>query len=125
MKTTATLFIAIFLLQVNILFAGNDGVERNSRSDINSVQFVSLTPVTPAIADFEEASPSSGFFQLAPTTPKEATFEDSNVDDETTIIGLAPVTPAEADFNDTPDPFTNIGFLAPVTPAFADFDELN
>ena len=126
MKTTTTILIAIFALQINILSANNEGVSRNSNSntEITSNSIVSLAPVTPAIADFEESAASSELLQLAPRTPSEASFEDSNNEDNILTVDLAPVTPAEAEFNDAPEQVTNGISLAPVTPSFADFDEV-
>jgi hypothetical protein len=59
---------------------------------------------------------------LVPLTPAEATFEEMP-SDMISLVMLAPVTPATADFQDTIVSVTiDPGMLAPVTPATADFE---
>ncbi|MCX6250222.1 MAG: hypothetical protein NTX61_05665 [Bacteroidetes bacterium] len=122
MKTTTIILAAIFALQVNFLFAANDGVPLKSGAELNYNSSMILAPVTPKEATFEDLSFSYEFSVLAPVTPTEAFFEDAI--EEVININLVPVTPFEADFNDEPAEFINAHSLAPVIPIAADFDEL-
>jgi hypothetical protein len=123
MKATTTILAAILILQINTVFASNDGVPVNTNKGMSyNAQFL-LAPSTPAEATFEETAPAVEVFVLSPVTPKEATFEEETEDPG--ISNLAPVTPAEADFNnDEPALNNNMVSLVPVTPAEADFPEL-
>ena len=123
MKTITTLLATLLILQINFIFANNDGVPVKTVREMNFSAVQLSTPVTPKEATFEEMTPAAEILILAPVTPTEASFEDEAED--ISIASLAPVTPAEADFNDD-DPALNwdIVSLAPVTPAEADFNEL-
>ena len=123
MKTITILFAAIFALQVNFLFAANDGVPMNSKTELNYYTSKTLAPATPKEANFEDQIFSGEFIALAPLTPEQASFEDAIEDSINT--DLVPVTPMTADFSDDPDQSENIRSLAPVIPTTADFDELN
>ena len=97
MKATITILAAVLTFQAGILFAGNE---------------ITSAPVTN----------ESAMISLAPIMPAEATFEDINA---TTIdiTNLAPSMPLEADFTDvTPDAIIDLMNLAPTTPATADFE---
>lgn len=123
MKTTTIILSTLLILQINSLFASNDGVPMTTNKGMSFNAVLFLAPATPKEATFEEMAPIAETFILAPVTPKEASFEDEAEDFNTTR--LAPVAPAEADFNDD-EPALNIVTvsLAPVTPAKADFTEL-
>lgn len=123
MKTITIILAILLILQINSIFASNDGVPMttNKKTSFNTVLF--LAPATPKEATFEEMTPVAETFILAPVTPKEASFEDEVED--LSITNLAPVTPAEADFNDDEPILNTITVsLAPVTPAEADFTDL-
>jgi hypothetical protein len=122
MKAT-TIFIAVVLtLQVNVLFAGNTGVENSSNEVTTLVSASTLAPVTPNEADFSDVVPEavSGYTNLAPVTPTEADFSDVTTEVNVT---LSPVTPTEADFNDTLSASANTNIdLAPAKILAADFN---
>ncbi|MCX6247004.1 MAG: hypothetical protein NTW10_04670 [Bacteroidetes bacterium] len=124
MKTTTIILATLLILQVNSLFANNDGVPVFSSAKEMSLDAVLRSaPATPKEATFEDFSAAAWILTAAPATPKEATFEESaEVFD---VVNLAPVTPGEADFNDS-EPEMNSGVitLSPVTPAEADFTDL-
>jgi len=122
MKTTTIILATLLILQINSLFASNDGVPMTTNKGMSFNAVLFLAPATPKEATFEEMAAAETFI-LAPVTPKEAAFEDEAKD--LNITCLAPVTPAEADFNDD-EPALNIVTvsLAPITPANADFTEL-
>jgi hypothetical protein len=123
MKTITIILATLLILQINSLFASNDGVPMKANKEMSFNAVLSLAPVTPKEATFEEMATAAETFILAPVTPKEAAFEDEAED--LSITNLAPVTPAEADFNDDePAQNTDTISLAPVTPAEADFTEL-
>lgn len=123
MKTTTIILATLLMLQINSLFASNDGVPMTTNKGMSFDAVLFLAPATPKEATFEEMAPIAETFILAPVTPKEASFEDEA--EVLSITRLAPVAPAEADFNDD-EPALNIVTvsLAPVTPAKADFTEL-
>jgi hypothetical protein len=99
MKTTVTILSAIFILQINFLFGNNDGSPSSSTNrEPSSTTIISLAPLTPKEASFEEEVPITNLNILAPVTPKEATFEDEAPTIE--LIQVAPVTPKEATFED-------------------------
>ncbi len=122
MKTITIILATLLILQINSLFASNDGVPMTTNKGMSFNTVLFLAPATPKEATFEEITTAETFI-LAPVTPKEAAFEDEAEDISNTR--LAPVTPAEADFNDdAPVLNTNTVSLAPVMPAEADFTEL-
>jgi len=96
-----TLLAAILVLQVNLLFAGNE--------------------ILTSVPNVKESA-SVSIFNLTPAIPSVATFEEMPVELET-ALSLAPLTPAVADFEEIAVilPF-DIRSLAPSTPAVADFD---
>jgi hypothetical protein len=98
MKPITIILVTVLTISVNLLFAGTEGATVNRN---NHAATISLAPVTPA----------------------EATFEDSS--ETIDIQSLAPVSPAEADFNSDEDPMVSIRTLDPVTPANADFSDGN
>ena len=123
MKTNTIILATLLILQVNSLFAINDGIPMNTNKEMNLSTVLLLAPVTPKEATFEEMSPTAEILFLTPVTPKEASFEDEA--ENFSIIKLAPVTPAKADFNDDATALNaNMISLAPMTPVEADFTEL-
>jgi hypothetical protein len=122
MKTTITILATLFILQINFLFAGNDGIPLNTNKEMNFRIILLLAPVTPREATFEDVTPLKEVILLSPVTPKEASFEDESED---LTISLAPEPPSEADFDDD-DALLNadVVSLAPSTPATADFTDL-
>ena len=112
-----------FALQIGLMKAGNDGTSVNTKNEMSYFSAISLAPVTPREASFEDTEFSSEFSFLVPVTPKEASFEDTI--EALIIINLAPVTPKEADFNDNPEINMNIGLLCPLSPVEADFEDGN
>jgi hypothetical protein len=119
MKTTTIILATLLILQVNSIFASNDGVpvKANRETDFNAV--ILSAPATPKEATFEEMVPVIKTISLSPITPKEATFEEMAPVIEP--INPAPVTPKEASFEDED---LSIICLAPATPAEADFTQL-
>jgi hypothetical protein len=97
MKTTMTLLTALLVLQVNILFAGNESVSPLASNAGTSFSLAALAPVTPATATFEEFTTAS-VNGLAPVMPVEADFSDVVETPAIDLVKLAPVAPAEADF---------------------------
>ena len=69
---------SVLTLSINVLFASNDGAVMNS--EMNSFH-ISLAPVTPAEATFEEIQEESAatinIELLAPAIPTVADFTDS------------------------------------------------
>lgn len=123
MKTITIILAILLILQINSIFASNDGVPMTTNKGMSFNTVLFLAPATPKEATFEEMTPVAETFILAPVTPKEASFEDEVED--LSITNLAPVTPAEADFNDDEPILNTITVsLAPVTPAEADFTDL-
>jgi hypothetical protein len=98
MKTTVTILSILFIFQINVLFGNNDGSPSSSNRELSSTTIISLAPLTPKEASFDEDVPLTNLEILAPVTPKEATFGDEapTID----LIQLAPVTPKEATFED-------------------------
>jgi hypothetical protein len=107
MKATTIIIIAALSIQCSILFAGNDFPPLTLNNDASTSCCVSLVPVTPAEATFED----------------NASF-DNIISEEPSIVILAPVTPAIADFEDDDDVMISLdyGMLAPVAPAEATFE---
>lgn len=112
MKTTIYTMIALFALNANMIFAGgikfhtmpynteyNDGNEFKAAPD---VMVSKLAPVTPKVADFEEALPmyAINVESLVPATPKVADFEDAVAVRPDSFPGLAPALPVVADFTE-------------------------
>ena len=121
MKATTTILAAVLSLSMNVLFAGNDGATVNS--ELNSVQ-ISLAPVTPSVATFEEMTDANAVVvYLAPVVPAEADFSDVVAVETIDIATLAPVTPGEADFGTEEIQIAGAGALIPVTPSVADFSD--
>lgn len=98
MKTIHILIIALFSLQVSVLFAGNES-------------FASASAPIEIVPDITN---------IIPVTPSEATFEDMP-DDVIDFNAFAPVTPAEAQFEEMV-PEIDLEKLAPVIPQVADFE---
>jgi len=88
---------AVLTLFANILVAGNDLIDTPSPSSFNRSAIVTLTPVIPAEATFEDASFPVEFTGFAPVVPTEAGFEE-NISDTLNVKAFAPALPVEADF---------------------------
>jgi hypothetical protein len=109
MKTTMIILAALLTMQVNMLFAHNDGAILNSKNAVSTSSVSFLIPVTPKEASFDEAvntpekltseAEGSEFTYMAPTTPSEASFEE-DVPQMNDNPSLAPVTPREAGFEE-------------------------
>jgi len=122
MKTITIILAMLLILQINSLFANNDGVPVKTNKEMSFNDVLLLAPATPKEATFEEMAAAETLI-LAPVTPKEASFKDEAED--ISITRLGPVAPAEADFNDDESVLNTITvLLAPVTPTEADFTEL-
>jgi hypothetical protein len=118
---TIMMISAVFILQINSLFASYDGVPAKVNKEMNFSAVLTLAPTTPKEATFEEMAPVAELLISAPVTPKEATFGDEAED--IILISFASVTPKEATFEDEDEDPINPN-LAPVTPAEADFSDL-
>ncbi len=99
MKTTITILTLVFTLSANLIFAGNEGVSLNSGSSMSTTANITLAPVTPLEATFEDDATVADFSTLAPATPAEATFSDE-ADNTGTDDAIAPVAPLTADFEE-------------------------
>jgi hypothetical protein len=126
MKATIVITAAVLSLQVSVLFAGNIMSPVTTNSNAFESKCISLMPLVPAEATFEDEAALTDFSMFAPVAPKEADFND-DVDAVNTVMiqNLAPVTPAEADFNDAEmEQGLDLNAVAPATPAEADFSDL-
>jgi hypothetical protein len=123
MKSTTIIIAAVLALQMNILFAGSKSSYETPVTNENSpLSLISLAPITPLEATFDDNATLTVYDVLAPVTPTEATFEDMPYE-MAPAIDLAPVTPAVADFEDAIDTITlDLNAFAPNTPAEADFE---
>ncbi len=123
MKATTIIIAAVLALQVNVLFAGSKSSNEPPVTKENtSISLISLTPITPVEATFEDNAILTDFAILAPVTPTEAMFEDMP-SEMAQAIDLAPTTPPVAEFEDAIDTITlDLNTLAPLTPDEADFE---
>jgi hypothetical protein len=98
MKATITIFAAALILNAGIMFAANETTSASATADHTSISSLSLAPVMPNEADFNDVAPDifTDVIRLAPVTPSEADFSDSTAIID--IHALAPVTPVTADF---------------------------
>jgi hypothetical protein len=118
MKTTIITILAITSLNISLLSANNFR-EKNVDGPTaihSSLSVVSLAPVMPAEATFEDAQDLSAtdlsVVSFAPVTPAEASF-DENMPQEETVTTLAkPEPPREATFGDEQVP-VRPGFPVP------------
>jgi hypothetical protein len=121
MKAATIIMITVLSLQAGLLFASNDFPPISTNIDASSSYCVSLMPITPAEATFEDEA-TFDINELMPTTPAEATFDDMP-SEMTSLSILAPVTPVTADFEDDDVVIAfDYGMLGPVTPSEADFE---
>lgn len=88
---------AVLTLFANVLVAGNDLIDTPTSSSFNRSAIVTLTPVIPSEATFEDAAFVAAFTGLVPVVPSEAGFEE-NATDILNVKEFAPALPAEADF---------------------------
>ena len=88
---------------------------------------INLAPAVPTYADFSDLVPESApsAVSLIPVTPKEAAFDEESSDASMDIhlFMLSPSTPKEADFEDDITSLTNSLSLNPITPVEAGFEE--
>jgi hypothetical protein len=77
MKATTIIIATVLSLLVSILFAGNNLTSSTVNNDPVSINIISLAPVTPINADFNDTIEYQPFdlSTLAPVTPGEADFE--------------------------------------------------
>jgi hypothetical protein len=121
MKATIFLAAVVLTLQVNALLAASDGAA--IKSDANTPVTISLAPVTPASAPFEETNIFS-ISDLSPVTPPAADFSDASTQPDVKKTVLSPSSPSMAGFDDNDEAqIGNTTTLGPTTPASADFDE--
>lgn len=75
----------------------NDGTEFKPTPEL---MITNLAPVTPSVADFEDAAFSTpiDIEKLSPEPPIESEFEEPSLPETFTPGVLAPSTPVEADF---------------------------
>ena len=102
MKTRIFLTTAILAVSMNISFAGNaSGI--SPERPVSYAQ-IDLAPEAPAFADFRDLVPEPvpSAVSLSPVTPSEAGFEDESADENNNSLLniLSPSTPNEADFED-------------------------
>ena len=131
-KTTAIKSIFIIALvsgfQINLLHAKSPV---KAGYDSKRFELLSLAPVTPTQADFDDPVPEKVqvFLCVAPETPKEATFtiEDvSPLESPEFLKAVAPSTPPEADFNDSDPSYDTDQVLVlshPDVPSEASFED--
>jgi hypothetical protein len=101
MKATTIIIAAVFSLLVSSSFADNNITVAPVAETNATISLVSLAPVTPAEATFEEIATLTDYTVFAPVTPVEADFNDNDRVQPVETSTLAPATPAEADFSDT------------------------
>jgi hypothetical protein len=97
MKATMITLAAVLSLFANVVLAGNDLIDTPSPSSFNRSAIVTLTPIIPAEATFEDEAVIAAFACFVPVVPSEATFEET-VSDTVNVKAFAPVLMAEADF---------------------------
>ena len=120
MKATITILAAVLTLNSGIFFAGNETI---SAPVAKEIAMISLAPITPVGATFEDVNATTiDIATLAPSTPSEADFNDFAADANIDLTSLTPITPAIADFNDSLDVAIDISALAPVTPVTTDLE---
>jgi len=120
MKSATILLAAVLTLSLNVVFARTGGTAMISET---SSSRISIAPVTPVEATFEEMTDATATFTLlAPVTPAEADFSDAIPETTIDIAALAPVTPGEAEFG-LDDVVANANALDPITPSVADFSD--
>ncbi|MCX6279151.1 MAG: hypothetical protein NT004_13800 [Bacteroidetes bacterium] len=122
MKTTKIILAAILSLQIGNLFAGNENICAPVAEVSSTINTITLVPITPVEATFEDITTEITFFGLSPLTPIVASFEDFSVE-MVSAIGLSPIMPSEADFTDSVYQVSiDINQLSPVSHYEADFE---
>ena len=123
MKAIPFIIAVALILQVSNLLAHNSFPRTNENKDANASLSVSLIPITPTEATFDDVTMSYDIASLAPVTPAEAEFSDAVPSANVDLKWLAPVAPNTADFDADFDGLTvNFPNLSPWTPAEADFE---
>ncbi|MEI6435780.1 MAG: hypothetical protein WCP32_13115 [Bacteroidota bacterium] len=122
MKTTKIILAVILSLQIGLSFAGNENLTTLVTEVNSTFNTITLVPITPVEATFEDMTTEFTFFGLSPLTPIVASFEDFYVE-MVPAIGLSPIMPAEAEFTDSVHQVSiDINQLSPVSPHEADFE---
>ncbi|MCX6246143.1 MAG: hypothetical protein NTW10_00280 [Bacteroidetes bacterium] len=101
MKATTIIIAAVFSLLVSSSFADNNMTLAPVTETNATTSLVSLAPVTPVEATFEEIATLTDYTVFAPVTPLEAGFDESDLVQPVDYSTLPPTTPSEADFSDT------------------------
>ncbi|MCX6278979.1 MAG: hypothetical protein NT004_12925 [Bacteroidetes bacterium] len=122
MKTTKIILAVILSLQIGNLFAGNENICAPVTEVNSTLNTITLVPITPAEATFEDITTEISFFGLSPLTPIVASFEDFSVE-MVSANDISPVMPSVADFTDSVYQVSiDINQLAPVSHYEADFE---
>ncbi|MEI6436064.1 MAG: hypothetical protein WCP32_14555 [Bacteroidota bacterium] len=122
MKTTKIILAVILSLQTGILFADNENITTPVTEINSTISTITLDPITPAEATFEDIITEITFFGLSPLTPIVASFDDFSVE-MVSAIDLSPLTPSEADFTDSVYQGTiDVNQLSPFLQYEADFE---
>jgi hypothetical protein len=100
MKATTIIMAAVLSLLGSSLFAENNINLAPVAGANATISLVSLAPVTPVEATFEEIVTLTDYSVFAPAIPLEADFNDNEMIQPVDYSTLAPATPAEADFSD-------------------------
>lgn len=100
MKATTIIIAAVFSLLVSSSFADNNMTLAPVTETNATTSLVSLAPVTPVEATFEEIATQADYSVFAPVTPVEADFNNNDLVQPVDFSTLAPTTPSEADFSD-------------------------
>ena len=78
MKTITIILATVFILQINYLFASNDNTPVNPTTENNYNSNIRLAPATPKDAEFsdDDLSLTEIIISLAPITPAVADFDE-------------------------------------------------
>ncbi len=124
MKTTTLLIAAVLSIFSTGVFAGSDSPVIKPNNELVAPVCISLIPIAPTEATFEDEISAYDLAKWAPVTPAEATFDDdADAISPELLQALAPVAPKVADFDDDPDQILDLTSLSPITPGEADFAE--
>lgn len=96
-KIEATINLNNLITSIPSTVEFNDGAEYKPAPELI---ITNLAPVTPRVAEFEEATLSTpiDIEKLSPEPPKESEFEETSIPETFAPDVLAPNTPVEADF---------------------------
>ena len=123
MKTITITIITLIILHAGFLFAGNEITSTTSTATVPVVAMVTMDPVKPAEATFEDIDFDS-FNMRAPAAalPVEADFIENLPDSGFIINNPAFLVSTEAGFDDVTDPATFDCSPFLVTPVVAGFE---